>query len=207
MKFIQKKSLILSGLICLLPIPVGVALWKKLPETMAIHFNVWNEADGFAPRWMVVFGLPLLMLALQVLCCIINDIHAAKHGSRPKLEAITKSIIPVLTIVLQAVTLGYGLGWSMDMRKIVALLVGLILLAVGNYQPKLDYIKDYDIKNTEKARKINRFIGYATVLVGLLFVISAFLPPVGSVVCLFLLIPYMLACVLYGIKVGRGKKN
>lgn len=207
MRFIQKKSLVLSGLVCLLPIPFGVALWQKLPETMAIHFNIQNEADGFAPRWMVVFGLPLMMLALQVFCCIVNDINAAKHGSRAKLEAITKSIIPVLTIVLQAMTFGYGLGLQIDIRRLVAVLVGGMLLVVGNYQPKLDYIRHYDMENTEKARGINRFIGYATVLMGVVFVISAFLPTFVTILSLLLLIPYMLVCVLYGIKVGREKKN
>jgi len=33
----NKKLLILTSLLTLLPIPVGLVLWDKFPETMAIH--------------------------------------------------------------------------------------------------------------------------------------------------------------------------
>ena len=142
------------------------------------------------------------MVILQLFCCFINDINANKHGERKKFELVTKWIIPVLTVVLQIITLGYGLGWNLDIRKVVSFIVGVILLVTGNYLPKFDYIKDYDV-NTEKARKINRFIGYETVVMGLLFFVSIFLPPVASVICLFLLIPYVIIGFVYGIITGR----
>lgn len=200
MKSIKKKSLIISCAACLFPILFGVALWNRLPDTMAIHFNIHNEADNFASKEIAVFGIPILMLILQFICCLINDINAKKHGERKKFEAITKSIIPILTFILQIMMLGYALGHNIDIRRIVASLVGIILIVIGNYQPKLDYINDYNKVSTEKARKINRFIGFATVIMGLIFIISIFLPPTATVVTLFLLIPYILLCVLYGIK-------
>lgn len=206
MKFIKKKSLITSCIICLLPILAGVALWNKLPDTMAIHFNINNEADNFTAKGFAVFGLPILMMLLQIFCCFINDINSTKHGERRKFEIIIKSIIPILSVILQAITLGYGLGFDVNIRKIVAAIVGIILIVIGNYQPKLDYIKDYDKVSTEKARKINRFIGFATVIMGMLFMLSIFLPPVVTLVSLFLLIPYALICAIYGFKIVRNKR-
>lgn len=200
MKFIKKKSLAVSCFVCLLPILLGIALWGELPENMAVHFNIHNEADSFAPKGFAVLGLPILMMFLQIFCCFVNDINSAKHGERRKFETAIKSIIPILTVILQIMTLGYGLGWNIDIRRIVALIVGTVLIVIGNYQPKLDYIKDYDALGTEKARKINRFIGFATVITGMLFIISVFLPQTATLVCLFLLIPYVLTCVVYGIR-------
>ena len=107
-----------------------------------------------------------------------------------------------MTVVLQIITLGYGLGWNLDIRKVVSFVVGVIFLLIGNYLPKFDYIKNYDV-NTEKARKINRFIGYETVVMGLLFFVSIFLPPISSMICLLLLIPYAMIGVVYGIITGR----
>lgn len=202
MKFIKLKILIITCIVCLLPILLGLALWDKLPDTMAIHFDINNYPDNFATKGFVVFGLPLLMVLLQCFCCFINDINAYKHGERKKLERATKWIIPVMTMVLQIVTLGYGLGWNFDIRKIVMLIVGVIFIVIGNYLPKLDYIKNYDV-NSEKARKINRFIGFETVIMGIIYIISIFLPPIASVVCLILLIPYTLIGIAYGIKNGR----
>mgnify|MGYP003308702311 CR=1 FL=1 len=95
MKIIKWKTLIITGIVCLLPIFLGLLLWDKLPETMAIHFDINNKPDNFAPKGFVVFGIPVLMLLLQVICCVINDVNAYKYGDRVKFEMATKWIIPV----------------------------------------------------------------------------------------------------------------
>lgn len=202
MKFFKWKTWIITSVICLSPVLLGIAIWDKLPETMAIHFNIYGNPDNFASRGFVVFAMPLLMVALQTFCCFINDINAYKHGDRVKFERVTKWIVPTLAVILQVITLGYGLGWQIDIRKTVGIIVAVILMVTGNYLPKFDYIKNYDL-STEKARKINRFIGFATVIMGLLFLISVFLPPIWTVVCLILLIPYAIICLIYGIVEGR----
>ena len=75
MKFMKWRSLGITCLVCLLPILLGVALWESLPDTMAIHFDMYNNPDNFAPKGFVVFGLPCLMALLQVICCVINDFY------------------------------------------------------------------------------------------------------------------------------------
>ena len=202
MRFFKWRIFIITSIVCLLPIILGVALWDKLPETMAIHFDMYNNPDNFAPRGFVVFGFPLLMVLLQAFCCFVNDINAHKHGERKKFSTITKWIIPVMSGMLYIVTLVYSLGWNLDVRIVAALIVGGMLIVIGNYLPKFDYIKNYDLE-TEKARKINRFIGYETVIMGVMFIISIFLPPVATVGCIFLLIPYALIGLVYGLKVGK----
>lgn len=204
MKFIKWKSLIITSLVCLMPILLGVVLWDKLPDTVAIHFNINNEPDNFASKGFAVFGLPAMMALLQIVCCFITDFNSHKHGERVKFERAVRWILPCLTAVLQVITLGYALGNNIDIRKAVVVIVGIMFLVIGNYLPKFDYIKNYDI-DTEKARKINRFIGVETVIMGVLGILTVFLPAITSVIWLFLLIPYALLSIIYGIKVGRSK--
>ena len=204
MKFIKWKSLVITCLVCLLPILLGVALWDKLPDAVAIHFNMNNEPDNFASKAFVVFGLPVMMALLQMICCFINDFNAHKHGTRVKFERATKWILPILAILLQIITFGYALGENIDIRKVVAVIVGLIFLVIGNYLPKFDYIKNYDV-DTEKARKINRFIGIETVIMGGLSIITIFLPPIATAAWIALLIPYALLSIIYGVKTTRSK--
>ncbi len=203
MKFMKWKILIITCIVCLLPILLGLALWQELPDTMAIHFNMYNQPDNFASKGFVVFGLPVLMVVLQIFCCFVNDINAHRHGEKKKFTLATKWLIPVMSVVLQTLTLGYGLGWNLDIRRIAMLIVGGIFLVIGNYLPKFNYIKNYDL-DTEKARKINRFIGKMAVALGVLAIITIFLPPIFSVAWLFLLIPYAIIGVVYGIKAGRN---
>lgn len=201
MKFMKWKFFMITSIVCLLPILLGISLWNKLPRTMAIHFNIYGVADGFASKEFVVFGLPVLMVLLQGFCCLINDFNSHKYGERKKFETVTKWIIPCLTIVLQATTLGNGLGWDLDIRKIVSFIIGILFLVIGNYLPKFDRVKNYNL-DTQKARKINRFIGYETVVMGILFFVTLFLPPVSTAICIGLLIPYAIIGIVCGIVIA-----
>ncbi len=202
MKFIKWKSLVITSAVCLLPILFGVMLWNYLPESIAIHFDINNNPDNFASKGFAVFGLPFMMMLLQWVCCVINDVNAHKHGERKKFEKATKWIIPVMSVVLQAATLGYALGFKIDVRRFAAVIVGVIFIVIGNYLPKFDYVKNYNL-DTEKARKINRFIGFETVVMGLLFLLSTFFPPIATLCCIVLLIPYAIISIVYGVKVCK----
>lgn len=202
MKFIKWKILIISSIICLFPIVLGIILWNELPSQIAIHFDINNNPDNFSSKGLVVFGLPVLVAVLQAVCCIINDINSKKYSENKKIENLTKWIIPVITVILQIVTLGYAVGQNFDIRRIAMLIAGGIFIVTGLCLPKLDYIKNYNI-NSEKARKINKFIGIQTVIMGILFIISIFFPPIASVICLYLLIPYSLIGILYGLKISN----
>lgn len=199
MKFFKWKSFFITSAVCLLPILLGVSVWDKLPDTMAIHFNVYGVADNFASKGFVVFGMPILMVLLQAISCVINDMNAKRFGERKKFEAVTKWIVPVITVALQIITLGYGLGWALDIRRAVGFLVGVLFIVLGNYLPKFDRLNNVNA-DAETARKVNRFIGYQTVVMGILFLLTIFLPPVSTVICLFLLIPYAVIGVIYGVR-------
>ncbi len=202
MKFVKWKSLIITCIVCLLPILLGLVLWNELPDVMAIHFDMYNNPDNFASKAFTVFCLPALMALLQIICCTINDINSYRFGERKKFTTATKWIIPVMSILIQTMTLGYGLGWEIDIRKVAMLIVGVVFLVIGNYLPKFDRIKNYDI-DTEKARKINRFMGKLAVVMGLLAIVTIFLPPVSAVIWLALLMPYAIISIIYGIRVCK----
>jgi len=205
MKYIKWKSLLITCLVCLTPILLGIALWNQLPDSIAIHFNIYNEADNFASKEFAVFGLPAMMVLLQIICCVINDVNTYRFGERKKFTRATKWIIPILCIVLQILTLGYSLGWNIDSRRAVQIILGVIFLTIGNYLPKFDRVRSIKGKEMahEKARKVNRFIGKETVLLGILSFICAFLPTIASIIWLILLIPYALVAIWYGVKVSK----
>ncbi|MBR4893467.1 MAG: DUF1648 domain-containing protein [Clostridia bacterium] len=205
MKMIKWKILLITVIVCILPVLLGLILWDKLPDTMPIHFNIYNEADNFSSKGFAVFILPLIMVVVQLFSCFIYDINAYNNGERIKFERVVKWIIPVMTIILQTIIIGYSLGYNIDIRRVVALLVGVMFIVLGNYFPKLDYVKNYDV-DTSLARKINRFIGIMTVVLGFIFLISAFLPPVSTIISLFLLIPYGIITFVYSIVLIKRNK-
>lgn len=202
MKFINWKILFITCAICLLPIVLGLILWERLPETVAIHFNIQSQADGFAPKWFAVLVIPIVLMFFQCFCCVVNDINAHKHGKCKKFETAVKWIIPIMSVVLQSAILCYAIGMNLDMRRIAMIIVGLVLIIIGNYMPKLDYIKNYNI-DKEMARKINRFIGFENVIMGVLGIVTVFLSPIFSVIWLVLMIVGIIISVVYWMKIGR----
>lgn len=141
MKSIKWKFLIITCIVCILPIFFGLWLWKDLPDSIAIHFNFNNQPDNFVSKEFAVFGLPLIMAAFQIICCAATDLSKNKTGTPKKFELITKWILPVISIILQFITLGYALGLNIDIRKSTVTLIGIIFIVAGSTLPSLDYVK------------------------------------------------------------------
>lgn len=68
---IDKKLLVLTSLIILLPVLLGCFFWSQLPKTIATHFDLSGQANGFSSRLFAVFGLPFFLLLLHWFCLFL----------------------------------------------------------------------------------------------------------------------------------------
>lgn len=198
MKKIKWKPLAISTLVCLMPILLGAALYDTLPEQMAIHFTFQNQPDNFASKGVTVFGLPCMMALLQAFCCIVNDKNAAGREMGKRAEAAVKAVIPVVTLVIYTATIVYALGTAVDVRRVAMFLAGGILIVLGNYMPKGSIKNPETGEPSDRMKKANRVMGYLTVLLGVLFLASLFLPEIFSVAAVCLILPYAVAGILMG---------
>lgn len=64
----NKKLLLLTSVITLLPVFIGLFLWNQLPDSVATHFGLDNQPDGYSSKAFAVFGLPLILLAVHLVC-------------------------------------------------------------------------------------------------------------------------------------------
>ena len=151
MKKIKFKILFITSLVCLLPMLLGVALWDKLPDSIATHFDINFNPDAYSSKSFFVFGLPVMMAVLQIVCCIINDLKVSKQ-SDIKVQYVFKWIIPLMCVVLYVSTIGYSMGYIVDMRIAILVIVGILFVAAGGCITKLDYVKNYNV-DTQKAKK------------------------------------------------------
>ena len=198
-KKIDWKILIITGLICLIPIIFGVILYDQLPEQMAVHFGVDNEPNSFAPKEFALFGIPILMFALQVFCCIFSDFMEEKKQNK-KYITIYKWIIPIIEMVVYLTMLAYGAGIELDMRMIVCITLGIVFTLVGNYMPKTELNKlQMNYIRADFWKKIKRPAGYFFVIIGLAFIISAFLNSMVSLILLGIIIVAAILITIYSI--------
>ncbi len=206
-KKIDWKILIITSLICLIPIIFGVILYDQLPEQMAVHFGVNNEPNSFAPKEFALFGIPLLMFILQVFCCISSDFMEEKKQNK-KYITIYKWIIPIIEMVVYLTMLAYGAGIELDMRMIVCITLGIVFTLIGNYMPKTELNKlQMNYIRADFWKKVKRPAGYFFVIIGLAFIISAFLNSIVSLILLGIIIVTAILISIYSIYLFYKKSD
>lgn len=201
-----KGKIILTSLITLFPILVGLMLWNKLPDTIVTHWGDDNQANGWSSKEMVVFGMPLLMLLFHLIavCAIMAD--PKKQNISKKMMNIVIWLIPVISWVVLLIVYVMALGKSMNIGLIVNILVGVILIIIGNYLPKsrqnytVGMKLPWALDDENNWNRTNRFSGYMFVICGIVFVINAFflsIIPIIFVVVAGLIVPVIYSYVIY----------
>ena len=175
------KVLILTTIVMLLPVLAGLILWNQLPEKMPTHWNAAGEVDGWSSKAFAIFGLPLIMVAAQWLCMLGTAADPKRKNHPEKVLHLVLWIIPVLSVVLHAVTYATALGHSVPMEVVMPILIGLIFTIIGNYMPKCKQNYTIGIKipwtldNEENWNKTHRFAGFLWVICGIAIMLTGFL--------------------------------
>ena len=176
----NKRTLILTSLICLIPILVGAAVYSRLPETMATHWNFQGEADGWSSRPVAVFALPGLLLAVNLLLPLGLKADPKHENMSPALKAVVFWTIPVLSLVCSGATIAAGLGYHLSIERIVPALMGVLFVLIGNYLPKtkqsytLGIRLPWTLASEENWNRTHRLGGFLWVIGGLYFIVMSF---------------------------------
>ncbi|MCI8273752.1 MAG: DUF1648 domain-containing protein [Bacilli bacterium] len=179
MKKDSMKVLIISVIVCLLPMVLGIILYDKLPEQMPIHFTINNQPDNYAPKNFALFGIPTIMAIVQALCCIFTQKNMKLEEKKPKIIKILQWIIPVITVLVYVIMIEVPLGSTVYVGKSVCLIIGTLFIILGNYIPKMSYDIGINVfhpmpKSEKTFRKITRLMGYFFILIGIILLILIF---------------------------------
>ena len=173
----HKGTLIVASVVTLLPILIGVILWDRLPDTMAIHFGANNAANGFAGKAFAVIGLPLILLAVEWIGAIVTSNDPRKQNISPKMFTFMLWIAPVVSLIGAAATYTYNMGTPVDVMLVAGLVLGLLFIVIGNYMPKSRQNYTIGIKlpwtlaNEENWNRTHRLAGYLWVACGIVIVV------------------------------------
>ena len=196
----NRRKLIVSSLIILLPIVFGLVFWNNLPAHMTTHWGVDGTADGWMGKTFAVFALPLLMLAIHWLCIWLT---ARDHGNRnqnPKILGLMFWIIPFISLFANGIIYTASFGSEPPVMAFVPLLLGLMFVFIGNYMPKCKQNWTIGIKvkwalqNEENWNATHRFAGKVWFAGGLAMLAGAFLPE-KVMICVMLPVILVIAVV------------
>ena len=177
---INKKLVLFTSILILLPSLVGCVFWNQLPEEIPTHFNLLGQADGYNHKMSAIFGLPTLMLLMHwlLLFLMIKDPKSSNISS--KIQLLIYWIIPFVSCLSMISIYGVSLGYSMMSGILAQIFMGVIMIVIGNYLPKTrrNYIigirLPWTLENDENWSKTHRLAGKIWVLGGLLLFLNAF---------------------------------
>lgn len=178
----NKWKLILSSAVILLPVLVGLIFWNELPERMATHWGADGNADGSSVKAFAVFGLPLITLALHLVCVFFTAKDPKNKDQNKKVFGMVLWICPILSFFACGITYADAFGKEFDIIVMTLLLIGLLFIVIGNYLPKCKQNRTIGIKvkwaleNEENWNATHRMGGKVWVVGGLLLMACAFLP-------------------------------
>lgn len=177
----NKKTLILTSIIILLPIISGIILWDKLPDTMAIHFGVDNEANGFSSKFFAVIGLPVVLLAIHLFSAIVTAKDPRKQNISDKMYNLVLWIAPCISLFVGVLMYAYNLGMKINITLFAYIFVGMIFIIIGNYLPKIRQNYTIGIKlpwtlaNEQNWNKTHRMAGIIWIIIGIILMLTTFI--------------------------------
>ena len=182
---VDRKTLIYSVVICLLPILIGVYYYSVLPSEIAIHFGVDGKPNSFMSKDIEIIVLPLFCAILQVVISLSAD---AKNTPK-KGAVLIKSIIPIVSVIGQCALLTYAMNSSFEIREYTVFTIGIIFMVLGNYLPKKEFWGKYNFNlfGLEKGvneQKVIRSYSRVLVIGGAIIFFSAMINPISSIIAI-----------------------
>ena len=175
----QRKIYLLDVILTFLPILLALCVVWYAPETIATRFDLEGNVVATGSRWTILI-LPILILLFSGLMKCIDDKELV--GSQNK--EISRYIFRLTLLLFNAIAyfqfflILTGVSVGTQMGRLMAFLIGLFMIFVGNVSPKIKetnkhfgFRVPWIMNNDEAFRKTQRFFGFASMICGIIFIL------------------------------------
>lgn len=129
-----RTTLIIASILILAGLAAGLLLYNRLPDPMPSHWNVYDQVDGYMPKFWGVFLMPLITLAMLLLFVAIPAIDPLKANIatfRPVFNLFILLLIAFMVYVY-GLTLAWALGYQgFKISSAMLPFMGVLFLAIG----------------------------------------------------------------------------
>lgn len=183
----EKRTRILTTLVCLIPIVIGVILYPRLPDTVVTHWDGNGVPNGTQSKFIGIIVFPGILVLVNLLMPVLMKTDPKYENMGEKMKTLVQWIIPIVAMFASGVTLSSALGKNLPIPTIGTMLIGVLFTAIGNYMPKTKQSYTLGIKlpwtlnSEENWDRTHRMAGYLWVVGGICIVIIGILG-YGSIV-------------------------
>ena len=195
---------------------ISLAVFERLPDRIPTHWNMQGEVDGWSGRAIGAFGLPAMMIAIWGLCYWLPAIDPRRESYakfRATYDLVVAAIIALMLLVHAAV-LGTSLGHDIPVAMIIPMLVGGLLVLIGNLLPRarpnwfFGIRTPWTLSNDRVWERTHRIGGRVMVLAGLLVAATAFAaPPWPGILIPVAAVGAAIVPIVYSYVVWRGERG
>lgn len=192
----NKRTLLLTSAVCLLPVVAGLILYKDLPDPMITHWDYNGEPNGYMPKFAAVIILPAVLLVINLFTPALLKMDPKYNNMNDKIIKLILWTIPAVSVFCASTTLAVGLGFDSKLAVTAPLFTGLIFVIIGNYLPKTRQTYTVGIKlpwtlnDEDNWNRTHRMAGYLWIVCGFLIMASVLIP--GSKYMILALIVIMI---------------
>jgi uncharacterized membrane protein len=163
---------------------VSVWAYSHLPETVATHWNLQGTPDGYSSRLWAVAVMPLVTLGLTGLFNVLPKVDPRRENYAKFLDSywLIANAILVFTSLAHVLILANGLGYTVQVDRLLPVGVGLLFAFLGNYLTRVEpnwFIgvrTPWTLSSDTVWRKVHRTAGWLFVIGGLVIAAGAFAP-------------------------------
>lgn len=167
----MKKSDLLTTALCLFAVIPGIIFYSRLPESMPVHFDISNQPDNFVSKPFALFGIPIILCVLQIICCYSASKSSQRKNMPEFVNALSRFIIPVTAFIEEITIIMFSLDVYKNPGTVALCLLAVIFIVFGNYLPKCRRNSLFGIK-LPSTLKSDRIWDKTHHLAGWIFIIS-----------------------------------
>ena len=163
---------------------VSVWAYPLLPDMVVTHWNLRGAPDGYSSRFWAVAVMPLVMLGLTGVFAVLPKMDPRRENYAKFLDSywLIANAILVFMGVAHVLILANGLGYSVQIDRLLPLGVGLLFAFLGNYLTRIEpnwFIgirTPWTLSSDTVWRKTHRTGGWLFVIGGIVIAAGAFAP-------------------------------
>ena len=163
----------------------SVAVYARLPDRVAVHFDLDGNPNGWMSRPVGAFFGPVFILLLAGILRGVRRIDPREENDARFDRAYETIIAAVLLLVLatHGIVLATALGHRVPVARLVPALVGVLFVATGNVMPQMrpnwwfGVRTPWTLSNDRVWTRTHRLAGYSMTGAGIVMILSGFLFP------------------------------
>lgn len=210
------KTESLSLILIILAALTSIYFYIHFPLEVTSHWNIDGQPNGFMPRALGAFLLPIVMCITYLIFFFLPLIDPRKeqYNSFATSYNVIKTAVLACLFVIYIVTSLYNIGYMIDVITVIPITIGLLMIAIGIAirSIKLNWFigirTPWSLSSESVWRKTHNVGGYMFVIFGIILILMPFLPGTYAITIFLLgIILVTIIPVIYSYILFREEKN